>query len=352
MASPSPMTSPIAPSPYLKTEGGITMDLIVTAQDRAKYHNTFTKLDRGTGLISLKIVKALWKKTPLADPVLAHIWKLSDMDRDKHLNEEEFAVGMKLVTLCVTGHLPETDLPDKVVVRADMSGMSPLPPPPFSPPQTPASDTGEHPSPAGPSTSADQSPTTTTTTRTHTARGQAHGSSVSTRTQDTGTHTDSNNNNDDDDDDKDGRDADMSSSREGHGGRPQFAGQVSETNMNAGDLLIVFNFGDGQECDASLAMALTRVLGAPRTYLVRHYDNVPDPSLGRRAYNYNAMDMAMPTAGVEEKLPSVAARRPYQPVIVCLAMYCRKHFDYGAMSALASCRNNVDLVGDGSDTRQ
>lgn len=79
-----------------------------------------------------------------------------------------------------------------------MSGMSPLPPPPFSPPQTPASDTGEHPSPAGPSTSADQSPTTTTTTRTHTARGQAHGSSGSTRTQDTGTHNDSNNNNDED----------------------------------------------------------------------------------------------------------------------------------------------------------
>ena len=40
-------------------------------------------------------------------------------------------------------------------------------------------------------------------------------------------------------------------------------------------------------------------------------------------------------------------RNPYQPTVVCGARYCRRHFDYGAMVALQTARNDVDLMEDG-----
>lgn len=42
--------------------------LHVSPDERAKFGATFTKLDGGTGRVSLRVVKALWGKTPLQQP--------------------------------------------------------------------------------------------------------------------------------------------------------------------------------------------------------------------------------------------------------------------------------------------
>lgn len=132
---------------------------------------------------------------------------------------------------------------------------------------------------------------------------------------------------------------------ESSGGVP-FFDTSREVELNDGDMLVVFNFGDIQDCDLSMAFGLTQATGS-RTFLRRHYDNVHDFTLSHRAFHYRSMDSGPP--GDDPEPP----RSPYQPAVVCFEQFCTKHFDYGAISALSSARNEIELVpetyGDSGD---
>jgi hypothetical protein len=128
------------------------------------------------------------------------------------------------------------------------------------------------------------------------------------------------------------------------GGRPLLKGQTDEVALDPGDMLVVFNFGDGQDCDPMLALGLTPVANGSRSYLVRYYDNVHDPTQSRRAFHYRSMDTGPP------RKDAGSPRSLYQPTIVCFERYCRKHFGYGAMTALLTARNEIELVAESYDS--
>lgn len=54
-------------------------------------------------------------KSKLPNSVLGKIWKLSDIDKDGFLDEEEFALAMHLISVKVDGHDLPTELPSHLV---------------------------------------------------------------------------------------------------------------------------------------------------------------------------------------------------------------------------------------------
>lgn len=54
-------------------------------------------------------------KSKLPNSVLAKIWRLSDVDDDGFLDEDEFALAMYLIKLKVDGHDLPQQLPEHLV---------------------------------------------------------------------------------------------------------------------------------------------------------------------------------------------------------------------------------------------
>lgn len=54
-------------------------------------------------------------KSKLPNSVLGKIWKLSDVDKDGHLDADEFALAMHLIRIKLDGHELPTSLPDHLV---------------------------------------------------------------------------------------------------------------------------------------------------------------------------------------------------------------------------------------------
>jgi len=67
--------------------------------DVPKYQGLFTSMPQQYEKISGGDVKGFFVETGLPMAVLAHIWKLSDMDKDGKLDKDEFCVMMHLVEL-------------------------------------------------------------------------------------------------------------------------------------------------------------------------------------------------------------------------------------------------------------
>ncbi|XP_066508433.1 epidermal growth factor receptor substrate 15-like 1 isoform X2 [Hoplias malabaricus] len=96
MSIPTPKFRDTA-SPSLISAASSDSAWIVKFDDKAKYDGIFESLLPVNGLLSGDKVKPVLINSNLPLDVLGKIWNLSDIDRDGHLDKEEFAVVMHLV---------------------------------------------------------------------------------------------------------------------------------------------------------------------------------------------------------------------------------------------------------------
>lgn len=65
--------------------------------------------------ISSTAAKTEMVKSKLPNSVLGKIWKLSDIDKDGFLDDDEFALAMHLIRVKIDGHDLPTELPPHLV---------------------------------------------------------------------------------------------------------------------------------------------------------------------------------------------------------------------------------------------
>uniref|UniRef100_A0A8C1XNC0 Epidermal growth factor receptor pathway substrate 15 like 1 n=1 Tax=Cyprinus carpio TaxID=7962 RepID=A0A8C1XNC0_CYPCA len=95
-----------APIPKFRDAGSPSLNITTSAadsswtikpEDKAKYDGIFESLSPIGGLLSGDKVKPVLMNSNLPLDVLGKIWDLSDIDKDGHLDKEEFSVAMHLV---------------------------------------------------------------------------------------------------------------------------------------------------------------------------------------------------------------------------------------------------------------
>ncbi|KAL4608032.1 epidermal growth factor receptor substrate 15-like 1 [Arapaima gigas] len=85
-----------SPSPSTLPPTGST-PWAVTLQEKLKFDDIFSSLSPMNGLLSGDKVRPMLLNSGLPRDVLGKVWDLSDIDRDGHLDRDEFAVAMHLV---------------------------------------------------------------------------------------------------------------------------------------------------------------------------------------------------------------------------------------------------------------
>lgn len=107
--APAPPAAPAAPPPAAPAPWAIS------AEDKARYDQVFTTLQQDAGRASGATVRPVLERSGLSVDMLRTVWNLSDIDRDGHLDADEFAVAMHLCREATTGKpLPPT-LPPNLV---------------------------------------------------------------------------------------------------------------------------------------------------------------------------------------------------------------------------------------------
>uniref|UniRef100_A0A6T9E1W8 Calmodulin n=1 Tax=Haptolina ericina TaxID=156174 RepID=A0A6T9E1W8_9EUKA len=86
---PGPFGSPVDPF-------GSPAGWAVTPTDKQRYDQVFASLNPVNGLISGGTVRPVLERSGLPVDALRQVWNLSDIDRDGHLDADEFAVAMHL----------------------------------------------------------------------------------------------------------------------------------------------------------------------------------------------------------------------------------------------------------------
>ena len=87
----------------------------IVNKDRSRWDAIFESLGPTKGKVSGSVAKKEMIKSRLPNPVLAKVWRLSDVDQDGALDSDEFALAMHLINIKLEGYdLPE-DLPDHLV---------------------------------------------------------------------------------------------------------------------------------------------------------------------------------------------------------------------------------------------
>ncbi|XP_050990198.1 epidermal growth factor receptor substrate 15-like 1 isoform X1 [Labeo rohita] len=114
-----------APIPKFRDAGSPSLNITTSAadsswtikpEDKAKYDGIFESLSPVGGLLSGDKVKPVLMNSNLPLDVLGKIWDLSDIDKDGHLDKDEFSVAMHLVYAArekepVPSTLPTTLIP-------------------------------------------------------------------------------------------------------------------------------------------------------------------------------------------------------------------------------------------------
>ncbi|XP_070295330.1 EH domain-containing protein 2-like isoform X2 [Salvelinus sp. IW2-2015] len=95
-------------------EDGGEMAWVVT-KDKPKYDEIFYNLAPNEGKLSGTKAKDWMVSTRLPNSVLGRIWKLSDVDRDGMLDDEEFALASHLIEVKLEGHGLPPELPARLV---------------------------------------------------------------------------------------------------------------------------------------------------------------------------------------------------------------------------------------------
>ena len=87
----------------------------VVEKERYKYDEMFERLDPIDGKITGAAAKREMVKSKLPNTALGKIWKLSDIDKDGMLDQDEFALAMHLINIKMEGHDIPTELPEHLV---------------------------------------------------------------------------------------------------------------------------------------------------------------------------------------------------------------------------------------------
>ncbi|KAM9801186.1 EH domain-containing protein 2-like [Neosynchiropus ocellatus] len=87
----------------------------VVEKYKPKYDEIFYNLSPNEGKLSGSKVKRWMTTTLLPNSVLAHIWRLSDVDEDGMLDNEEFALAVHLIEGKLEGHWLPRELPSHLV---------------------------------------------------------------------------------------------------------------------------------------------------------------------------------------------------------------------------------------------
>uniref|UniRef100_A0A8C7MNH4 Uncharacterized protein n=1 Tax=Oncorhynchus kisutch TaxID=8019 RepID=A0A8C7MNH4_ONCKI len=95
-------------------EDGGEMAWVVT-KDKPKYDEIFYNLVPNEGKLSGTKARDWMVSTRLPNSVLGRIWKLSDVDRDGMLDDEEFALASHLIEVKLEGHGLPPELPARLV---------------------------------------------------------------------------------------------------------------------------------------------------------------------------------------------------------------------------------------------
>ena len=108
----------ISPFGYQRCEGidlGSGEPEWIVTKERSKWDAIFRQLGPINGKITGSTAKKEMIKSRLTNPVLAKIWRLSDVDHDGMLDSDEFALAMHLIHIKLEGFdLPE-DLPGHLI---------------------------------------------------------------------------------------------------------------------------------------------------------------------------------------------------------------------------------------------
>ncbi|MFH4975929.1 hypothetical protein AB6A40_002638 [Gnathostoma spinigerum] len=87
----------------------------IVSRERYKYDELFESLDPVDGKITGRVAKEHMIKSKLPNSVLGKIWKLSDIDKDGMLDQDEFALANYLITLKLDGFELPNELPKHLV---------------------------------------------------------------------------------------------------------------------------------------------------------------------------------------------------------------------------------------------
>lgn len=87
----------------------------IVEKEKPQYDEIFQSLGPVDGKISGAAAKAEMVKSNLPNLVLSKIWKLSDLDKDGMLDDEEFALAMHLMNIKVAGHDLPAELPRHLI---------------------------------------------------------------------------------------------------------------------------------------------------------------------------------------------------------------------------------------------
>ncbi|KAG8552682.1 hypothetical protein GDO81_003001 [Engystomops pustulosus] len=94
---------------------GIEDDEWVVTKDKPKYDEIFFNLAPTDGKLTGTKAKNWMITTKLPNSVLGKIWKLSDVDRDGMLDDEEFALASHLIEVKLDGHGLPPELPTHLI---------------------------------------------------------------------------------------------------------------------------------------------------------------------------------------------------------------------------------------------
>lgn len=89
-------------------------DWVVT-KDKPKYDEIFYNLAPNEGKLSGSKVRKWMVSSRLPNSVLGRIWKLSDLDHDGMLDDEEFALASHLIEVKLEGHGLPPELPPRLI---------------------------------------------------------------------------------------------------------------------------------------------------------------------------------------------------------------------------------------------
>lgn len=104
----------VSPFGYKRGEGidaGSGDPIWVVNKDKPRYDETFASLSPVNGKVTGVAAKSVMVQSKLPNSVLGKIWKLSDIDKDGLLDDEEFALAMYLISVKVDGYDLPVELP-------------------------------------------------------------------------------------------------------------------------------------------------------------------------------------------------------------------------------------------------
>uniref|UniRef100_A0A7N6F8Y6 Epidermal growth factor receptor pathway substrate 15-like 1a n=1 Tax=Anabas testudineus TaxID=64144 RepID=A0A7N6F8Y6_ANATE len=126
---------------YLDKQVGKSRFFVLHPEEKSKFDGIFESLAPVNGLLSGEKVKPVLINSKLPLDVLGKVWDLSDIDKDGHLDKDEFAVAMHLVYRALEKEPVPALLPSSLVppskrkkslcsVASSVPGLPASPPPP------------------------------------------------------------------------------------------------------------------------------------------------------------------------------------------------------------------------------